>query len=345
MPTNHLRRGLLLGLPAATVLHGCGSGHGDPASATTATAPNGQDASSGPPSNARPEQLPAVEVKIWESPQNLRSDHNWFTPDGQYAGVVVDFATGIHVVPPGPAPRIGRRDFDHFMMPDRRFELTLLDAGPADLVLRMTPLQRDDPQQPLELPTGPIEARPGAPAVFSLPSPIDRFRLEYETQDPAGAHFGLQLREEAQPGENLLAAFPATWHQWTGEIQPAVTFNGMYGQLWIEPPADGGLTQGVNRYTVFPSFESGAPYELKLRASSAGSAAALFFFNEQYELVRVDGAHWTKVTADQPWEDSGAQGATRFTWPDGVAYFVLQVQSRWNATSRDILWPELVEAS
>lgn len=253
-----------------------GSGPGDPVSATTATALNGQDASSSPPSNARPEQLPAVEVKVWESPQNLGSDHNWFTPDGQYTGVVVDFATGIHVVPPGPPPRIGRRDFDHFMMP--------------------------------------------------------------------GRHFGLQLREEAQPGANLLAAFPATWHQWTGEIQPAVTFNGVYGQLWIEPPPDGGLTLAVNRYSVFPPFEGGAPYELKLRASSAGSGAALFFFNDQYELVRVDGADWTEVIADQPWEDSGAQGATRFTWPDGVAYFVLQVRGRWNATSRDILWPELVEA-
>ena len=343
MTTNHLRRTLLLWLPATTVLHGCGSGHGDQAGATDGATSDGREAGGLPP-DARPEQIPAIEAKIWGLPQNLRSDHNWFTPGGQYAGVVVDHATGIHVVPPGPAPRIGRRDFDLFMMPDRRFELTLLDAGPADLVLRMTPLKRDDPQQPLELPAGPIEARPGAPAVFTLPSPIDRFRLEYESQDPAGARFGLLLREEAQPGENLLGELPAAWHQWTGEVQPAVTFNGRYGQLWIEPPADGGLTQAVNRYTVFPSFESGRHYELKLRASPAGSAAALFFFDDQYQLVPVDGAHWTKTIADQPWLDSGGQGATRFTWPAGVAYFVLQVQSRWNATSRDILWPELVEA-
>ena len=342
MKTSHLRRTLLLWLPATTVLHGCGSGHGDHDSAATGAAPGGRE-SGGLPADARPDQIPAIEPKIWGLPQNLRSDYNWFTPDGHYAGVVVDQATGIHTVPPGPAPRIGRRSFDLFMMPDRRFELTLLDAGPADLVLRMTPLQRDS-EQPLALPAGPIEARPGTPAVFTLPMPIDRFTLEYESQDPAGARFGLQLREEAQPGANLLGELPTGWHQWTGDVQPAVTFAGKYGQVWVEPPAGGGLTQAVNRYTAFPSFESGRRYELKLRADPAGSAASLFFFDDQYRLIAVDGADWVLTIADQPWLDSGGQGGTRFTWPAGVAYFVLQVQGRWNATSRDILWPELVEA-
>lgn len=343
MQTNHLRRTLLLGLPATTVLHGCGSGQGDQAGTTTGATAGGPGPG-GLPASARPGQIPAIEAKAWGQPQSLRSDHNWLTPDGRYAGVVVDHATGIHTVPPGPVPRVGRRDFSLFMMPERRFELTLLDAAPADLVLRMTPLKRDDPQQPLELPAGPIEARPGAPAVFTLPSPIDRFRLEYETQDSAGARFGLLLLREIQSEESLLGELPATWYQWTGEVQPAVIFNNRYVQLWIEPPANGGLTQAVNRYAAVSSFESGRRYELKLRAGPAGSSIALFFFDEQHQLVPVDGAHWTKTTADQPWLDSGGQGATRFTWPAGVAYFVLQVQSRWNATSRDILWPELVEA-
>ena len=143
---------------------------------------------------------------------------------------------------------------------------------------------------------------------------------------------------------NLLAPLERTWYQWTGEVQPAVIYDGKYGQVWVEPPAGGGITQAVLRYTTLPSFESGRPHELKLRASSIGAAASLFFFDDQHRLIAVDGIDWVQTFADQPWLDSGGQGGTHFTWPAGVAYFVLQVQGRWNATSRDILWPELVTA-
>lgn len=183
--------------------------------------------------------------------------------------------------------------------------------------------------------------------MLSLQTISDSFILEYETRDPAGARFGLRLRPELEPGINLLglATPPDSWRTWTGEHQSAVKFE-YWDHLRIQAPTSGHFSEAVMRYNVFPSFEAGRPYDLLVSYSyNPGCSTSLFFFDEQYRIIQVDGADWVQVIAERPWPDATARGERRFTWPAHVAYFVLQVQGRWNAHSVDMMRPMLAEAS
>lgn len=358
MKTSVIRRTVVLGLPATTVLAACGQASHDSSNSATGGNADASTSVTGPPANAAVDRIPAIEPKIWGRQYFPRSGSDWLTPDGQPTGLVYDESTGIHTVPSG-APPIGERLFvaEPSLYGGTEYELALVDASPPTLMLRLTPLENiDHPSTPLPLPGGPVVARPAAPAVFSLPASTDpdapfanntrNVRLQYECDDPAGATFRIGYRQQTRAGENLIELAP-TWYTWNGDVQPAVEYQGKYGQIWIQPRAGGGVNQAIQRYTSYPAFRVGKPYELKIRSAQPGCIGALFFFDANDQLVPVDGAGWVQgQPLDAPAASSGVSTAqTRFAWPDRVAYFVLQVSGAWNSRAVDIVWVTLVEVA
>lgn len=345
------RRCLMLALPLAALWSGCGQS-GDDGTSTANGAPTGGPSPA--PAGQDVARIPAVGVKAWGQPIDLTPPGgynqpspgygDWETPDGAPSGVIVDPATGTLTVPAGASP-IGVRQYTGgpVLLDGRHYELSLVDASTADVRLRLILEARYPPHEPLPAPAaGPIEARPGSPALFATPTPTERYRLEYEVGDPAGASFRIQLREQVPAGENLLVITGQDWYTWSGEVQPDVTYNGRY--LWTSiraPSGDASITQAVKRFDAGPWIEAGTRMSFGLGSDQVGSAAALFFFDAQYQPIAIDGVNWVYVQTRTP-AVGDITSVARFGWPANVAFFVLQVQGAWKATSESRVWTTLV---
>ncbi len=349
------RRTLLLGLPLAALWAGCGQGGDD----GSPTADGGMPGGPAPAlSGQEVARIPAVEVKAWGEPIDLTPDYSgwnnplppygdWEAPDGAPSGVIVDPATDGLRVPAGASP-IGLRRYTGgpVLFEGRSYELSLLDASTADLRLTLTLEDRYPPHEPLPLAsTGPIEARPGSAALFTPPATTERYGFRYDIGDPAGAGFRIQLRGQVPAGEDLLGVTGQDWYTWSGGVQPDVTYDMRYQWTTIRAPGgDVSITQAVKRFDAVPLIEPGTTLELRLAADQLGAGAALFFFDAQYQPIAVNGGNWVYVQASTASAGDDAS-ASRFVWPANVAYFVLQVQGPWQATSACRVWPTVVEVA
>jgi beta-glucanase (GH16 family) len=158
---------------------------------------------------------------------------------------------------------------------------------------------------------------------------------------PAADSLGFSL-QSLGPGEKSanLISLDGDWPSWSGQYT-GIWYNGSTGQLHIPAPAwPGQIISGVRRFEV--PLEAGKEYALSLSATDDDAAAMIFLQGYSGELMDITNAS-TGVSA--AWAGAKLKEELRFTAPNGVAAFFVQVQSAWNTTSATNLAANLTTAT
>ena len=126
------------------------------------------------------------------------------------------------------------------------------------------------------------------------------------------------------PREASIIDLDVQWQTWNGQAQPSIQVSGDSVQITGDPNAPEAVI-GAHDYQI--ALEAGATYVLDVDDLSTGGAAALIFpYQLGGQLVPLVLEGWAIATPGQPF---------RFTAPDGIVGFWIQVQNRWGDPGTD----------